>query len=92
MLYWQELQMAMRLTSSAVITRVEEGEQTPLLVILRPRLQTRVRRFQIILLQHMCLLLICLSREDEMACDDGEFVEDEEVRWRRGGNVDDVQV
>ena len=27
-----------------------------------------------------------------MACDDGELVEDEEVRWRRGGDVDDVQV
>ena len=84
--------MAVRLASPAVVTRVEEGEQTPLLAILRPRLQTRVRRLQIILLQHVCLLLVCLSREDEVACDDGELVEDEEVRWRRGGDVDDVQV
>ena len=84
--------MAMWLARPAVITRVEEGEQTPLLVILRPHLQTRVRRLQIILVQHVCLLLVCLSREDEVACDDGELVEDEEVRWRRGGNVDDVQV
>ena len=84
--------MTVRLASPAVVTRVEEGEQTPLLAMLRPRLQTRVRRLQIILLQHVCLLLVCLRREDEVACDDGELVEDEEVRWRCGGDVDDVQV
>jgi hypothetical protein len=84
--------MAMRLARPAVITRVEEGEQTLLLVILRPRLQARVRRLQIILFQHVCLLFVRLGRENEVACDDGELVEDEEVRWRRGGNVDDVQV
>lgn len=40
----------------------------------------------------MCLLLVRLGRKDEVARNDREFIEYEEVRWRCGWDVDDVEV
>lgn len=82
----------MRLARPAVIPRVEKSKQTPLLAVGAPRPQASIRRLQIILLQDVCLLLVRLGREDEVARDDGEFVEHQEVRWRLRGDVDDVEV
>lgn len=82
----------MRLTRTTVIPRVEKREQSLLVVIRSPGFQARVRSLQIILLQHVRLLLVLLGREDEVACDYRELVEYEEVRWRICGHVDDVEV
>lgn len=38
------------------------------------------------------MLLVRFGSKDEVFGDDGKFVEHEEVRWRCGGDVNDVQV
>lgn len=87
--------MPVRLARAAVVPGVEERKQTLLLATvccaLLPCAQASVRRLQIILLQDVCLLLVRLSREDEVLGDDGEFVEHEQMRWVCGGDVDDVE-
>lgn len=82
--------MPMRLARPAVVARVEKRKQTLLLAVRFPCLQASICRLQIILLQDVCLLLVRFRGEDEVFGDDGEFVEDEEVRWRGCGDVDDV--
>lgn len=88
--------MSVRLACAAVVPRVEERKQTLRLAILccalLPCFQASICCLQIILLEDMRLLLVCLCSEDEVFGDYWEFVEDEEVGWVCGGDVDDVEV
>jgi len=82
--------MSMGLGCAAMLPRVEEGEKAPLLAVacaLLPLLQASIGRLQVILLEHMRLLLIRLGGEDEVFGYDGEFVQYEDVGGVPGGDV-----
>jgi hypothetical protein len=84
--------MPMRLAGATVVSRVEESKQSPLLAVVLPCPQARIRRLQIILLENVRLLLIRLRGKDEVSSDDGKFVEDQQMTWARSGDVDNVEV
>jgi hypothetical protein len=58
--------MSVRLAGSTMFARVEEGKQAPLLAFVMPCFQASIRRFQIILLQHMSLLLVRLGGKNKV--------------------------
>lgn len=68
----KHLQMPMRLARTRVFPRVKEDEQLP--PFLCVCLDTRIRGFQIVLLQQISLSLELLGRKDDMLRHDGEFV------------------
>jgi len=81
------------LRGAAVVAGVEEGEET-LLVAARvclPCLQDGVGRLQIVLFEHMCLLLVGFCRQDEVLGYYGVLVEDEEMGWVGGWYVGQVE-
>jgi len=81
--------MPMCLTRTAIVPRIEEGEQAvgPAAWALLPRLQARVRRREIVLFQQMRLLFVRFRRYYEMVGDDRVLVQHEDVAWIRGGQV-----
>jgi hypothetical protein len=86
----------MRLARPTVVARVEKGKQSLLLATrscaLLPCFQASIRRFQIILFQDVCLLLVRLCSKYEVFGNYREFIEYEEVRRIGGGYVDDVEL
>ena len=85
--------MSVGLRGAAVVAGVEEGQKT-LLVAARvclPCLQDGVGRLQIVLFEHMCLLLVGFCRQDEVLGYYGVLVQDEEVSWVGGWYVSQVE-
>jgi hypothetical protein len=84
--------MPMRLAGATMVSGVEESKQSPLLAVVLPCLQARIRRLQIILFEDVRLLLVRLRGKNEVSSDDGKFVEDQQMTWVRSGDIDNVEV
>ena len=86
--------MPPRLAGPAVFARVEKGKQLLLRVgwPFLPRFQASIRCLQVILLKKVRLLFVQLRGENEVFRYDRKLIENQQVGWVCGGDVNNVQI